>query len=131
MSHRCGALYPERWTVDRSRFDGGWALRRNAEVTAQPVVGGGVCRLAIRLLSAVHPQAPLALELRAGERLVATLPIPPADERAGSRALGWVTLEVDPFPLATGEGLSFRAVGPPNPGLGSFVVLDRAEVAWR
>ncbi len=131
VSHRGGALFPERWTVDRSRFDGGWALRRNAEVTAQPVGGGDTCRLAIRLLSAVRPQAPLALELRAGARLVATLPIPPADDRAGSTAPGWVTLEVGPFPVATGEVLSFRAVGPPNPGRGSFVVLDRAEVHWQ
>ncbi len=131
VSHRGGALFPERWTVDRSRFDGGWALRRNAEVTALPVVGGDACRLAIRLLSAVRPQAPLALEVRADARLVATLPIPPADDRAGSAALGWVTLEVGPFPLATGEGLSFRAVGPPSPVLGSFVVLDRAEVHWQ
>ena len=27
MTHRGGALFPERWTVDRTRFDGGWALR--------------------------------------------------------------------------------------------------------
>ena len=134
VRHRGGALFPERWTVDRSRFDGGWALRRNAEVVAQPIVGGDACRLAIRLLSAVRPQAPLALELRAGARLVATLPIPPADtadDRVGSTALAWMTLEVGPFPLAAGEVLSFRAVGPPSPGRGSFMVLDRAEVHWR
>lgn len=134
VNHRGGALFPERWTVDRTRFDGGWAMGRDAEVALRPVVDGTACRLALRLLSAVRPQAPLTLELRAGGRLVATLPIPPTTAAASSfadGALPWMTLEAGPFPLAAGEILSFRAVGPPVEGVRSFLVLDRAEVGWR
>ena len=132
VSHRGGALYPERWTVDRTRFDGGWALRRNAEVSARPVAGGSSCRLAIRLLCVLRPEAPLGLEVRAADRLVATLALPAADDDARSPdELPWVTLETGPFAFAAGEALAFRAVGPATEGARSFVVLDRAEVTWR
>ena len=129
VEHRGGALFPERWTVDRTRFDGGWALSRNSEVAARPIPAGATCRLAIRLLSAATQLAPLALEVRAGDRLVVTLPLAPA-EIAGDAPLPWTTLTTEPFPLASGEALRFRATGPPGAGR-SFVVLDRAEVTWK
>lgn len=132
VSHRGGALFPERWTVDRTRFEGGWALRRNAEAAARPVPGGNSCRLAIRLLSTASPQAPLALEVRAGERLVSTLPVAaPGGDGIAPQELPWMTLEAGPFALAAGEMLSFRAVGPSAASARSLLVLDRAELEWR
>ncbi|MEO7794200.1 MAG: hypothetical protein ABIV06_05445, partial [Thermoanaerobaculia bacterium] len=145
VRHRGGALYPERWTVDRTRFSGGWAMRSDAEVAARPVAGGTTCRLSIRLLSAAGVEAPLNLEVRAGGRLIASLSVPsaPVGDGPGNRGsaggsagasagaeLSWVTLEVPPFALGAGETLSFRAAGPPLEGSRSFLVLDRAEVAW-
>jgi hypothetical protein len=150
VSHQRGALFPERWTVDRTRFDGGWALRHTGQVSARPVAGGRSCRLAIRLLPVVEPASPLALEVRAGERLVATLSLPTteAGETGDARArtpdtLPWVTLEAGPFAIAGGEELAFRAVGPATAGAAgsagsagsdtarSFVVLDRADLFWQ
>ena len=134
VSRRGGALFPERWTVDRTRFDGGWALRPGAEVSARPVTGGSVCRLVLRLLPVASPEAPLALEVRAADRLVASLPLPATAGGAPEDAAGglpWRMLATGPFALADGEPLRFRIVGPATPGARSFVVLDRAEVTWQ
>lgn len=134
VRHRGGALFPERWTVDRTRFDGGWALRRDAEVAVRPVAGGSSCRLILRLLPVPAPLAPLVLEVRAGERLVASLSPPPhadaGDARDGA-PLPWVTLATGPFPFRAGEELRFRAAGPASEGTRSILVLDRAEVQWQ
>lgn len=134
VQHRGGALFPERWTVDRTRFDGGWALRPNTELAARPVPGGSACRLLLRLLPVAPAEAPLALEVRVAERLVATLPLAgtarAADGLGGGLELPWVELAAGPFALAAGEPLRLRVVGPAAPGERSFVVLDRAEVAW-
>ncbi len=87
VRHRGGALFPERWTVDRTRFDGGWALRPGAEIAVVPVAGGSTCRLVLRVAPFPGPQAALALEVRAGERLVATLDLPsPATRPSGPPA---------------------------------------------
>ncbi|MEO8196706.1 MAG: hypothetical protein ABI689_08290 [Thermoanaerobaculia bacterium] len=137
--HRGGELFPERWTIDRTRFDGGWALRRDAELSIRPIAGGATCRLAIRLLPAGNAQAPLALEVRAGDRLVATLPLAPraaahaaaeASNAGAGGALPWQTVAAGPFAFTPGEALRFRATGPAVAGPRSFVVLDRAEVTW-
>ncbi|MDQ1348258.1 MAG: hypothetical protein QG573_1632, partial [Acidobacteriota bacterium] len=141
VTHQRGALFPERWTADRTRFDGGWALTLGGQVSVRPVAGGASCRLAIRLLPAIAAVAPLALEVRAGERLVAALPLPTnATSRASAmapEALPWVTLEAGPFALAGGEELAFRAVALAISGAAgadsarSFVVLDRADLVWQ
>ena len=140
VSHRGGALYPERWTLDRTRFDGGWALRHDAEVSVRPVTGGSECRLAIRLRPTASAQAPPALEVRAGSRIVAvvTAPAPPAaltgDAKGAADAASeppWVTLETAPFGFTDGDVLSFRAIGPTVDGARSLFVLDRAELFWR
>ncbi len=133
VTHRGGALFPERWTVDRTRFDGGWALRPGAEIAVVPVAGGSTCRLVLRVAPFPGPQAALALEVRAGERLVATLDLPsPADPAVVSAGeLGWQTLAAGPFAFTAGEPLSFRAAGSTPAGAAGFFVLDRAEVEWR
>ncbi len=125
IRHRGGALFPERWTVDRTRFAGGWALGPRSEVTVRPVPGGDSCRLAIRLLPAATP---LALEVLAGDRLVATLPLAPSTITAGA-PLPWTVLSTPAFPLRAGEALRFRTNASPGAER-SFVVLDRAEVEW-
>lgn len=129
VRHRGGALFPERWTVDRTRFAGGWALGNQSEVAVQPILGGDSCRLAIRLLSAAKPHSHLDLEVRAGDRLVATFRLPPST-LAADAALPWTTYTTEPFPLRPGEALRFRAAASPG-GERSFVVLDRAEVDWQ
>lgn len=129
IRHRGGALFPERWTVDRTRFAGGWALGNQSEVAVQPISGGDSCRLAIRLLSAAKLRSPLELEVRAGDRLVATFRLPPST-LAADAPLPWTTLSTEPFPLRPGETLRFRATAPFG-GERSFVVLDRAEVDWQ
>jgi hypothetical protein len=91
----------------------------------RPVPGGDSCRLAIRLLPAATP---LALEVLAGDRLVATLPLAPSTITAGA-PLPWTVLSTPAFPLRAGEALRFRTNASPGAER-SFVVLDRAEVEW-
>ena len=128
VTHPGGSLYPERWTLDRTQFNGGWALGPNVEVSARPVAGGRFCRLAIRVLAVRNNEAPLTLEVRAGTRLVATLALPTPE---AGRESSWLTLHAGPFAFAAGEALAFRAVGSAVADARSFLVLDRAEVGWK
>ncbi len=140
VSHRGGALYPERWTVDRTRFDGGWAMRHDDEVSVRPVTGGSECRLAVRVRPTASANAPPAIEVRAASRLVAVLTARApavtrtAEAKDAADAAGdplWLTLETGPFTFADGDILRFRAVGPTVDGTRSLLVLDHAELFWR
>ncbi len=155
MRHRGGALFPERWMVDRTRFDGGWALRPGNEIAARPVAGGTSCSLAIRLASTADRQTSFHLEVRSGDRLVASLPVSgSAGSGLAHRDLPWVEVETGTFAYAAGEELRFRVIAPvapvapvaPTPPIPpapptpliippadeprGLLVLDRAEVVW-
>ncbi len=50
--------FPERWTADRTRFDGGWALRPDTSSRAIPVAGGRPAASRLRVLPAGEPGGP-------------------------------------------------------------------------
>lgn len=119
-----GAVFPEPWVTERTRFRGGWTLREGESLEVPVVAGGeGVSiRLAVQFVR--NRRAPLDLEVRAGERLLARW--------RGSDDRRWSELELGPFGWPAGEPLVIvasaggrRADERPN-----GVVLDRLELTW-
>jgi len=117
-----GHPHPDRWQFDRTRFRGGWVLREGERVSLRPVAGGGELSLAVELEWVRNTPSPIALELRAGERLLATWR-PSVPRR-------WERVELGPFPWRPGEELVFAVTGP-APGPTNGLILDRAELTWR
>ena len=118
-----GALFPDRWVIERTRWRGGWMLPEGSMARA-PVVAGGdevVVRLTAERIENV-PGRPLALEVRAGDRRLATWRL------TGPRA--WREVELGPFPWPAGEPLVLAVRPTPGPGING-VVIDRAELDWR
>ena len=118
-----GALFPDRWVIERTRYRGGWMLPEGASARA-PVVPGGdevVVRLEAQRIDNV-PERPVALEVRAGDRLLATWSI------AGPRI--WEEAELGPFAWPAGEPLVLVA-RPAPPGQVNGVIVDRVELDWR
>ncbi len=126
VAKRGGMLHPERWTIDRTRHFQGWVLPPGAEVACRPVAGGGSPTLTLRWYYLAHDRPPIALELRAGDRLLASL-APPA---AGS----WQAVTVGPLDWRPGEELRFLvpvAADHPKARPTAAFILDRATLDWR
>ena len=117
-----GHPHPDRWQFDRTRFRGGWVLREGEQASLRPVTGGGELSLALELEWVRNTDSPLALELRAGARPLATWR--PAVPRR------WERIELGPFPWRPGDELVFAVTGP-APGPTNGLILDRAELSWR
>jgi hypothetical protein len=117
-----GHVHPDRWQFDRTRFRGGWVLREGEQASVRPVAGGGELSVAVELEWVRNTDSPLALELRAGERILATWH--PSVPRL------WERVELGPFPWRPGEELVFAVTGPAT-GPTNGLILDRAELSWR
>ena len=118
-----GALVPDRWVVERTRYRGGWMLPEGSWLEA-PVAAGGdrvVVRLEAQRIDNVA-ERPVELEVRAGERLLGTWTV------GGPRT--WESAELGPFAWPAGEPLVVAAMYG-APGRLNGVVLDRAELDWR
>lgn len=123
VEHRGGLLYPERWVIDRTRFRGGWILTEGSSASARPVPGGGEVDLRVDWSFIRNTPTPVALEVRAGDRLLARL-------RPGAPGV-WQTSRLGPFPWTAGERLTLAATAPPDAPPANGLVIDRVELDWR
>jgi hypothetical protein len=118
-----GLPYPERWTIERARFRGGWVLRVGDSLRA-PVVSGGR-RVLLTLTGELirNQPVPFELDIAAGDRLLAVWT--PVRDRA------WEDLALGPFDWPAGAPLVLTAHGPHPPGELNGAILDRVELDWR
>jgi len=123
VEHRGGLLYPERWVIDRTRFRGGWILSEGASASVLPVAGGSEVSLSVDWSFIRNAPSPIALEVRAGERVLARL-------RPGAPGV-WQTSPLGPFPWRPGERLTLAAAAPPDAAPVNGLVIDRVELDWR
>jgi hypothetical protein len=130
-----GHLHPDRWTVARTGYRGGWVLGGGEAARAPVVAGGGALAVRLHLTFIENRPAPFDLELRAGDQVVHAWRV--GDGRGGPGGpggrgqRGWRWLEAGPVAWPAGSPLVVAAFdrrpgGPPN-----GVILDRAELAWR
>jgi hypothetical protein len=118
-----GTLFPDRWTVDRTRFRGGWLLYEGSSLAFRPVAGGRQARLRIASQYLRNNDSPLALAVRVGDAEVARFPA----ERPGA----WSEIELGPLAIPRGATITLAAVGPPGAPPANGLVLDRAEITWQ
>jgi len=123
VEHRGGLLYPERWVIDRTRFRGGWILTEGSSASVRPVPGGKEVDLRIDWSFIRNTPSPLALEVRAGDRLLARL-------RPGAPGV-WQASRLGPFAWTPGERLTLAAAAPPDAPAANGLVVDRVELDWR
>jgi hypothetical protein len=118
-----GHPHPDRWTLERTRYPGGWVLRVEETLKA-PVVPGGR-RVKIRLYAELirNQPVPFALDVKEGNRLLTSWH--PSRERV------WQIVEVGPVDWRPGEPLVLTAHGPHPPGELNGAILDRVEMEWR
>jgi hypothetical protein len=120
-----GHLYPDPWVIERPRYRGGWVLREG-ESLAAPVVAGGR-RLRLRLDAEFIRNRPgprrLALEVRAGGKLLATLVLDAPRQ--------WQRLDAGEIDWPAGEDLVLRLPPGHHPGPPSGAILDRLDLQWR
>jgi hypothetical protein len=117
-----GHLHPGPWVIERRRFRGGWTLIGGESLAAPVVAGGEGVALRLEAQFVRNQRAPLDLEVRAGERVLAVWRA--RDDRR------WTTVELGPFRWPAGAPLVIRARSPARPGRPNGVVLDRAELTW-
>ncbi|MEM7482316.1 MAG: hypothetical protein AAF481_14160 [Acidobacteriota bacterium] len=117
-----GHVYPERWIIERRRFDGGWTLREGERATAPVVAGGRAATLRLKVLFVRNQRAPLDLEVRAGDVILDTWRA--RDDRE------WSWIEVGPVFWPAGEDLVVVARKPNKEGRPNGVILDRVEFTW-
>ena len=122
VEHDGGHVSPGPWVIERRRFRGGWTLIGGEGLTVPVVAGGEGAALRLEAMLVRNQRAPLDLEVRAGERVLAVWRA--RDDRR------WSTVELGPFRWPEGEPLVIRARGPARPGRPNGVVLDRAELTW-
>jgi hypothetical protein len=117
-----GHLYPDRWTIERTRYRGGWVLRVGDRLRAPVIAGGRRVRLTLEAELIRNQPVPFAMDISAGDRLLAVWT--PVRERA------WEELTLGPFDWPVGAPLVLAAHGPSPPGDLNGAVLDRIELAW-
>jgi hypothetical protein len=121
VKHEGGDLYPSRWTVDRTRFDGGWILPPGARLRLQPRAGGAHADLVLRWRTLPRPTGPSELLLLVDHELVRRWRV----ERGDS----WRVDRVDRVAWAPGATVELRVVvGSRAPG--APAVVDRLEFQW-
>jgi hypothetical protein len=117
-----GYPFPERWTIERTRFRGAWTLRTGERVTA-PVVGGG---RRVRIVLTAQPirnqPQPFEIVVAAGDLELASW-TPQRDREWRQTALG-------PFAWPAGAPLVISARGPRAPWPPNGVLLDRVDLEW-
>ncbi len=126
IAKRGGAPHPERWTIDRTRFDQGWTLAAGSELSFRPVPAGNEVTLTLRWYQLPHDPPPVALELVAGESTLATLEPPPP----GS----WQARAAGPFAWHAGDTLRLRVSVPrdlPRRAPEGALIIDRVLLDWR
>jgi hypothetical protein len=122
VSKSGGHLYPETWMLDRGRYRGSWVLRVGEWLQTPVVPGGRWVRLTLHAQLIRNQPVPFALDVRAGDRLLATWN--PGRERV------WEAVELGPFDWPAGQPLTLTAHGPHPPGALNGVLLDCVDLDW-
>lgn len=118
-----GAVHPDRWVIERTRYRGGWALPEGAWTIA-PVVAGGervTLRLVARGLEHV-PGRPVDIAFECGGRRLGVVRLP-AGGAWGERRLG-------PVDWTPGEALTVLVV-PQDERVANGAILDLVVLEWR
>lgn len=118
-----GHLYPDRWVIERARYRGSWVLRVGELLRAPVVPGGRRVRLTLRAELIRNQPVPFAVDLQAGDRLLASWQ--PGRERV------WETVTLGPFDWPAGAPLVLAARGAHPPGAPNGALLDRVDFDWR
>jgi len=123
ITKRGGSLFPERWTFDRTRFEGGWRLDQGVRARIDAVRGGGSARVRVRWR--LTNRSPVAGRLRVslGRSTLATLPLEPAP--------GWNETSVDVERWPRGAPLELRLLRAAPGSSGSSILIDRVDFDWR
>lgn len=125
VEKRGGGLYPGPWTIDRTRYAGGWNLAPGHALSFAPVAGGDRVAIVLRAESRGEASSALALQLEVGDEIVALFE--PPDRAPGE----FRELTCAPVAIAPGDRVTVRAVRPNGaPGAPHWIV-DRLELDWR
>jgi hypothetical protein len=121
LARRGGALFPSRWTFDRTRFDGGWTMASGHRLELTPVAGGDELVVRVRVRTLRRSAAPAALALFAGGEARRTWKVEPGGH--------WQWLESEPLDWRPGSRLGLLARNWHSER--SAIVVDRLELDWR
>lgn len=122
IPHATGALWPQRWTIDRTRFPGGWVIREGSRIELEPVSGGDAVTLTVHWMPNRPARKEQALEVLAGDRSLGRFVAP-----AGG---AWRTSRVAADAWRHGDRLVLRSL-PVGGGPPGSIVLDKVEFDWR
>jgi len=123
VSRSGGGLYPDRWSIERTRYRGGWVLHKGEELVAPVVAGGSRARVRLAMRFIRNGDGPFPVEIRAGERVIGRWEPKPEDDRV------WREVELGPVEWPAGAPLVIEPLRRPGPFHG--VTCDRAVFEWR
>ena len=117
-----GHPHPELWTLERTRYRGGWVLRVSEHLKAPVVPGGRRVKLTLRAQFIRNQPVPFTLDVKQGDRRIASW-------RPGRQRI-WQRIDVGPVDWHAGEPLVLDAHGPHPPGELNGAILDSVEMEW-
>jgi hypothetical protein len=125
VHHPRGHLFPDRWTTDRTRYQGGWVLRPGESLTV-PLIGSETeLSLTLEARPIVHSTTPFHLTLRSEDQTLATWQPEAADR--------WQEVRWGPLAVPADRRLTFVVESSfPRPGQNPVdgLLLDRATLTW-
>jgi len=116
-----GAIWPDEWVVGRTRFRGGWRLRRRDSLEIPVVPGGAFCTIDLELKRFGEARPHVRLRLGDGPDFAVQLPEPNE----------WGTMRLGALPWP--EKAEHLEIGlTPTPGVDSrgAILLDRVHLTW-
>jgi len=119
--HHGGSLWPEKWVVARTRFQGGWRLRGKDKLSLPIVPGGAHCTLEMDYRTV----GPVKVFLRVGPERSTPLEVPlPTNNR-------WSGLALGSFSWPEGVSSLELTLEPALPGgRPGTILLDRLRLSW-
>lgn len=123
LVHDGGNLYPDRWSIERTRYRGGWLLHKGARLEVPVVPGGPEARVHLSLRYIRNDGGPFSVEIRAGERTIGDWEPRAVDDRV------WREIDLGPVDWPAGAPLVIEPLQRPGPFNG--VIVDRAIFRWR
>lgn len=118
-----GTLYPDRWSIERTRYRGGWVLQKGTRLEVPVVPGGSEARIRLDLRFIRNAEGPFPVEIRAGSRVIGRWEPRARDDRV------WREMEIGPVEWPEGAPLVIEPLQQPGPFNG--VIVDRALFEWQ